>query len=101
MSSKVEPKTMYFAIFGALMALTALTVWVSTVDLGGPWNITLAMSIAVSKALLVILFFMHVFHSRPLTKITVAAGFLWLMILLLLLMGDYLSRGWLPGPQAW
>jgi len=101
MSSKVESKRTYFAIFGALMVLTGLTVGVSMIDFGGSLNIVLALTIAVSKALLVILFFMHVRESRPLTQITVAAGFLWLMIMLVLLMSDYLSRGWLSGPSPW
>jgi len=49
----------------------------------------------------VIWFFMEVRHARPMTKLTVAAGILWLVILLILLSGDYLSRGWLGLTQGW
>ena len=100
MTHHVEPKRMYFAVFGALMVLTVLTVWVATVDLGA-LNIVVALAIATSKALLVVLFFMHVRHSPPLTQVVIAAGFLWLIILLVLLLSDYFSRSWLPVPSAW
>ena len=100
MTHRVEPKKSYFAIFAALMALTALTVWASTVDFGA-LSIVVALAIAVVKALLVILFFMHVRHSRPLTQAVIAGGLVWLVILLVLPLSDYLTRGWLPPPPAW
>ncbi len=100
MTNHVEPKRTYFAVFAALMLLTALTVWVSTMDLGA-LSIVAALAIAVSKALLVALFFMHVRHSKPLTQVVVAAGCLWLVILLVLTLSDYFTRGWLPPPAGW
>jgi cytochrome c oxidase subunit 4 len=100
MTHKVESKSLYFKVFAALMALTVLTVWVSYYDMGD-LSIVVALAIAVSKALLVILFFMHVRHSPPLTQIAVAGGFLWLVILLLLTLSDYVSREWLPLPSGW
>ncbi len=96
----VTPVTTYLGIFGALMVLTFLTVWVSTIDLG-EISVAVALAIAVAKALLVILFFMHVRESKPLTQAVVAGGFLWLFILLTLLLSDYFSRGWLPVPSPW
>jgi cytochrome c oxidase subunit 4 len=96
----VEPKKTYFAIFAALMALTVLTVWASRIDLGAA-SVFVALAIAVVKAMLVVLFFMHVWHSSPLTKFTVGAGFLWLAILLALTLADYYSRNWLPTPEGW
>jgi len=54
------------------------------------------MLIAACKALLVILFFMHVRYSSRLTWVFVGAGFFWLMILLALTLVDVLSRRWLP-----
>jgi cytochrome c oxidase subunit 4 len=96
----VEPKKVYLRVFAALMVFTVVTVWASTVDLG-PLNIVVALVIAVCKALLVVLFFMHVRYSRPLTQIVVAGGFLWLIILLVLTLSDYFSRGWLPAPAGW
>jgi cytochrome c oxidase subunit 4 len=100
MVSQPEPKKVYFSIFGALMVLTLTTIWAASFDLG-QFNIVVALVIAVAKALLVVLFFMHVRHSSGLTKLTVSAGLLWLMILIVLTMGDYASRGWLPVPQPW
>ncbi len=96
----VEPKKMYFVIFAALMAFTAITVAVSRVDLGA-LNVVVALAVAVTKAVLVILFFMHVRSSPPLTKLTVVAGFLWLAIMIALMLTDYLSRAWLPEPKGW
>ena len=100
MTHQVESKKTYFGVFAALMVLTALTVWVSTINLGDG-SIVAAIAIAVTKGLLVILFFMHVRHSKPLTQVVIFAGFLWLVILLILTLGDYLTRGWLPAPRPW
>jgi cytochrome c oxidase subunit 4 len=84
----------YFAIFLALMAFTALTVWAAFTDLGA-FNDLAAMAIALTKATLVVLFFMHVRHASRMTKITVVAGFLWLAILFGITLTDYFSRGFL------
>ncbi|MBK5292832.1 MAG: cytochrome C oxidase subunit IV family protein [Acidobacteriia bacterium] len=100
MSSHVTPKKTYFAVFGTLMALTALTVAAATVDLGG-LNTVVALAIAGCKAGVVIWFFMEVRHARPMTRLTVAAGILWLVIMLILLSSDYISRGWLGRSQGW
>lgn len=93
MSSHTVPRSLYFAIFGALMVLTAITVAVAFVDLGF-LNIVVAMSIAVIKALLVVLYFMHLRYGHRLTWVFAGAGFFWLAILLSLTVSDYFSRGW-------
>jgi cytochrome c oxidase subunit 4 len=54
-----------------------------------------------SKAALVVLYFMHVRYGSNLTKIVVVAAFVWLALLLVLAMSDFLTRGWLPVPQGW
>jgi len=94
----VVSRSIYFGIFAALMLLTALTVWAAFVDLGA-LNTPIALTIAVIKALLVILFFMHVWYSTRLTWVVVSAGFFWLGILVVLTMSDYLSRNWLDVPR--
>src|SRR2546423_14316223 len=71
----------YAVIYIALMALLILTVAASYVDLGHGMNLTAAMMIAVTKAVLVILFFMHVRRSSKLTWVYASAAFLWLGIL--------------------
>lgn len=94
MSEHVVSVRLYITIFLALMVLTAITVLVARVDLGVMNNIV-AMTIAVAKAILVILFFMHVRYSTPLTWVVVVSGFFWLIVLIGLTMSDYISRGWM------
>lgn len=94
----ITPLSVYFGIFGALMVLTAITVAVAWVDLGS-LNILVALGVAVFKATLVVLYFMHLKYSSKLTWIVVGAGVFWLAILLGLLMADYATRGWMPGPH--
>jgi cytochrome c oxidase subunit IV len=84
----------YFLIYAALLVLTATTTGMAYVDLGD-FNIYVALTIAIVKATLVVLFFMHVKESGGITKVYVAAGFFWLAILLLLTITDYVSRSWL------
>src|SRR5215212_2592278 len=95
----VSPKSTYYTIFGALMVLTALTIGVAFVHLGR-LNFPVAIAIAITKATLVVLFFMHVKYSSRLTKMVVGMAFFFLGILLLLTMTDYLSRGWYTSPQG-
>jgi cytochrome c oxidase subunit 4 len=82
----------YYLVFLALVIGTVLTWRVAFIDLG-PLNPVIALTIACTKATLVILFFMHVRYSSKLTMLTVAAGFFWLMILITLSLSDYLTRG--------
>src|SRR5688572_27639605 len=97
--SHISPKSTYYAIFGALMALTALTVYVAYLHLG--WlNFPVAITIALFKASLVVLFFMHVKYSSKLTKLLVASTFFFLASLFGLTMTDYLSRGWNTSPRG-
>lgn len=91
MSEHIVPKRLYFAVFAALMALTGATILIAHYDLG-PLNTVAALAIAVSKALLVVMFFMHVRYSSRLTQIVVGTGLFWLVIMIALVMGDYLTR---------
>ena len=93
MSEHVVSRKIYFIIFGALLVLTAATVWVANFDLG-PWNAIVAISIAVLKATLVVLYFMHVRYSSKLTWVFVAAGFFWLAILMVFTFSDFATRNW-------
>lgn len=95
MSEHVVPRKVYFAVFAALLVLTAVTTAVAFVDLG-PWNTVVALGIAFLKATLVALFFMHVKYSPRLTQIVVAGGIFWLAILIVLTLSDFMTRGWLP-----
>ena len=85
----------YFAVFAALMVLTALTVWAAYLHLG-VWNTPVALTIAVAKALLVALIFMHLRSAPRLTILVVFASVLWLAFLIVITVSDYLTRPWLP-----
>ena len=88
----VSPMT-YLIIGGCLLVLTAATTAISYVELG-VFNAVVALAIAVMKATLVILFFMHVKYSSKLTKLTVASGIFTFLVLITMTMTDYISRAW-------
>lgn len=91
MSEHSTSPLVYILTFAALMVLTLLTVWIATIDLG--WaNDVVAMGIAVTKALLVLWFFMHLRYSTRVTVLTAVAGFFWLAILIFLTLNDYMTR---------
>jgi cytochrome c oxidase subunit 4 len=99
-------------IFAALLAGTALTVLASYFDLGewhvalslfgwhwNPgltlfWNPVVALAIATTKMMLVVLFFMHVKYSTKLTKLTVGAGLFTFLVLVGMTLADYFTRAW-------
>ena len=89
----VGSKLVYFGVFAALIIGSILTVWAAFQDLG-MFNAPIALAIATTKAVLVVLFFMHVKESSKLTKTTVIAAAFWLGILFVLTMGDYVTRIW-------
>jgi cytochrome c oxidase subunit 4 len=92
----VAPTRLYYTVFAALVVGTIATYLVARVDLG-PLNNVMMLGIACAKALLVILFFMHVRWSTRLTWLVIASGFFWLLILFFITMSDYATRGWIPG----
>jgi cytochrome c oxidase subunit 4 len=91
--AQVASARSYFVIFAILLVCTYVTWQVAYFDLG-PLNTVVALGIAVLKAVLVALFFMHVRHATRLTWVVILAGVFWLAILLLITMSDYLTRGW-------
>ena len=105
MTHHIVSTRMYFGVFAALLVLTALTVVASLYDLGGGRlhyaNAIVAFTIALSKATLVVLYFMHVRYSSRLTWVFLGAGVFWLLILIGLTLSDVLTRGWLPNPGPW
>ena len=94
MTPHLVTRPTYYRMFIALLVLTGLTVGIAMIDLG-PLNTIVALTIAVGKALLVILVFMHLRYSSRLTWLVVGSGFFWLALLITLTMSDYLTRGWL------
>jgi cytochrome c oxidase subunit IV len=100
MASHIASRKLYVQVLIALMALLVLTVAASFVDfdklLGKGWSAGIALTIAISKGLLIVLFFMHVKYGSRLTWAFAGAGFVWLTILLSLTLTDYLSRNHPP-----
>lgn len=90
----IVPVRVYITIFLCLMAGTAITVWAAFQEFG-PLNTVIALTIAVIKATLVVLFFMHVRYSDKLTWVVVGSGFVWLLVLFFLTMSDYYARRWI------
>ncbi len=105
MTHNIVPSRIYLRVFVALLLLTAITVAVSFYDLGGGrlhyLNAIVAMTIAVSKATLVVLYFMHVRYSSRLTWVFVGAGVFWLTILIVLTLSDVFTRHWIPVFPPW
>jgi cytochrome c oxidase subunit 4 len=104
-----HPKTVsmvtYTLVFISLMVLLVATVWVAML----PWDkwdmvrasVIIALVIAVIKATLVVLFFMHVKMANRLTQVFVVSAFIWLGIMFVFSFADYLTRGWLPNSSGW
>ena len=99
MSAKTVPTKIFIRVWIALLALLLLTWGLAQLDLGR-FNAVAALSIAVLKMLLVLLYFMHVRYSSRLTWIFVAAGFIWLLIMVDLTLSDYFTRGMVPGNES-
>jgi cytochrome c oxidase subunit 4 len=88
------------AVWATLIVLTGTTSAVSYIELG-PWNIVVALLIAVTKASLVVWIFMGVRHTTTLTKLFVVAGLVWLGIMILGTANDYNTRSWTYQAQPW
>lgn len=89
----IVPVRTYVIIFGLLMLGTYVTVQAAFLDLGA-FNTPIAIAIAIAKATVVVLYFMHVKYSPKLTWIVVIGSVFWLAILLIMTFGDYATRAW-------
>ncbi len=96
MSEHIVQPRIYIAIFLALMLGTGLTVLAAFRDFPGPLNAVVALTIAVVKATLVILYFMHVRYSSRLIWLVIGSALFWLAIMFALTISDYWTRTWLP-----
>jgi cytochrome c oxidase subunit 4 len=93
MEHVIVPRSTYYAVFAGLIVLTGVTTGVAFFDLG-LLNPIVALSIAVLKASLVVLFFMHLRYGSRLTWVVAGAAIFWLGILMVLILSDYATRGW-------
>jgi cytochrome c oxidase subunit IV len=90
-TDSAEQRKTYLLVFGGLLVLTLITTAVAFVDLG-PLNTPLALSIALLKASLVMIYFMHLRHSTFLARVFAGAGVLWLLHFMIFTLSDYLTR---------
>jgi len=100
----VVPVSLYLKVFTALMVLLVITLAAAAFDLShiwGPLNVIIAVTIAVVKAVLIILYFMHVRYSSKLTWFFAGAAFLWLIVMFSFTFSDYMTRNWMPSPSSW
>jgi cytochrome c oxidase subunit 4 len=98
MSEHIVSRKVYLLVGAALLCLTVVTALVSFKDLGA-WSGAVAILIATIKASLVVLFFMHIFYERQaMVYVWLCAGLFWFVILLMLSMTDYGTRGFLGIP---
>ena len=86
----------YLGVCGLLIALTFVTVGVSFVPMPSPWHVFLGLLIASAKASFVLLVFMHLYVSKPLTRLAVLVTACWLILLFGLTFADFVSRGLVP-----
>ena len=96
MSEHIVYPRVYITIFLALLVGTGLTVFAAFYDFPGPLNAVVALTIAVVKGTLVILYFMHVRYSSKLIALVIGSALFWLAILFALTISDYSTRAWLP-----
>ena len=97
MTQHVMPVRTNIAVFVALLVLLVMTVAAARMPLGA-LHVPVAMTIATIKAVLIVLFFMHLLHSHRLMMIVSVASFFWLAIMVVLTLNDYLTRGVLQIP---
>ena len=103
----VAPPRLYLKVLLGLLALLVITIVMAFIDidgwthahhLGAGWNTGIALTIAVLKGLLILMFFMHIKYSTRLTKMIVGCGIFWLILLLFIVMADIWTRSWMGVP---
>jgi cytochrome c oxidase subunit 4 len=92
----IVPMKTYFFVFLCLLVFTLATTLLAYVPMGGKINLVVALTIAIAKATLVVLFFMHVKYSQSVIRVVLIAGLFWFALLMGLTLSDYLSRATVP-----
>lgn len=96
----IVPVRVYLTVIAALLVLTVVTVWVAFFDFGY-LNTVVAVGIACFKALLVVMFFMHLKYSARVLWLYAGAGAVFFLIMIALTLSDYRSRNWFPQAESW
>lgn len=92
----VSARTYAFTLL-TLLGLTLLTSLLALLDLG-QFSFVAGVAIAVIKASLIAAIFMHALYDAKLIRVILAGGVIWFLIMISIILGDYLTRGWLPFP---
>jgi cytochrome c oxidase subunit IV len=95
MSEHIVPVRVYVTIFLVLLVGTALTVWAAFQDFPWQLNTIVAMTIAITKATFVVLYFMHVRYSTRLIWVILTSALFWMGIMFALTFSDYWTRDWI------
>lgn len=97
MAEPIVSRKGYLVTWLALLGLTLITVLIGFVDMG-PFSMTVALIIATLQAALIASFFMQALFEFMLIRVAIAAGIVWILIMMTLMLTDYITRGWLPVP---
>jgi cytochrome c oxidase subunit IV len=99
--SHVERTKVYVAVWIILLCFTALTTGVAYIDLGSDWNTVVALAIAVCKASIVVLFFMHVRNvSERMVRVVIITAIFTLLVLIVVTLSDTATRQLIPAPPG-
>ncbi|SRR6266446_1845914 len=96
MAARTISPMAYVAVCTILVLLTVLTVSISFIPLAGVWHTVMGLIIGLTKASLVVLFFMHALFSDRVTRIVIAISCFWVGLILTLTLSDYFTRGLVP-----
>ena len=96
MEKRTPSVTTYIVVCALLIVLTVLTVTISFFDLPGIWHVVIGLCIGAVKGALVVLFFMHALVSSRVTWIVISVACSWLLLMLVLGLTDYFTRGLIP-----
>lgn len=94
---EITQKRTYLLVCAALLLFTFVTYQAAFLNLG-LLQTPVALAIAAAKAILIVLFFMNARYSAGITRVVMVAGLLWFGILMIGIMDDYITRGWLGVP---
>jgi len=95
----ITPLYVYLGVGAVLLILTAITVGVSYINFG-PWNLVIALAIAIVKATLVAFFFMHLYYDNKIYMMVFTISLLFLVVFISLTMFDTLRRGEINKTEA-
>jgi len=89
----------YFVVWALLAFFTALTYWTGRMHLG-TWALPLALTIAITKSALVVLFFMHLYEQKGANRLVIVTSFVFVGLIISLTLADVATRFNLATPAG-